>query len=175
MPSLKPFLVSLSNILPRSKSGLHLRRFLLRLAGLKMEKPVVIFGPLTIMPPGAGHLISIGSRSFLNTHTRFGARGGVIIGRFAQIGANVSFETVSHEIDFESGKARRDVEAPIVIEDHVWIGSGAIILGGVTVGRGAIVAAGAVVTRDVPPLTVVGGIPARMLRTVNEKTTGMTD
>jgi len=57
----------------------------------------------------------------------------------------------------------------------VWIGSGAIILGGVTVGRGAIVAAGAVVTRDVPPLTVVGGIPARMLRTVNEKTTGMTD
>lgn len=175
MLSLKPLLVSLSNGLPRSKPGLHLRRILLSWAGMKLHRPVVIFGPLTIMPPGAAHLVSIGSRSFLNTHTRFGARGGVFIGRFAQIGANVSFETVSHEIDFESGKARPDQVAPIVVEDHVWIGSGAIILGGVTIGRGSIVAAGAVVTRDVPPLTVVGGVPAKALRTVNEKTRSMVD
>ncbi|GGC11224.1 hypothetical protein GCM10011494_32460 [Novosphingobium endophyticum] len=55
-----------------------------------------------------------------------------------------------------------------MVEDHAWIGSGAIILPGVTIGRGAVVAAGAVVHRDVAPLTVVGGVPARFLRAVEE-------
>lgn len=55
-------------------------------------------------------------------------------------------------------------QAPVVIEDHVWIGFNAVVLKGVTIGRGAIVAAGAVVTRDVPPFTIVGGNPARIIR-----------
>ena len=54
--------------------------------------------------------------------------------------------------------------APIMIGDHVWIGFGATILGGVTIGDGAIVAAGAVVTKDVPPKALVGGVPAKVLR-----------
>jgi acetyltransferase-like isoleucine patch superfamily enzyme len=53
---------------------------------------------------------------------------------------------------------------PVVISDHVWIGLRAIILKGVTIGEGAVVAAGAVVTRDVPPRTLVGGVPARVIR-----------
>jgi acetyltransferase-like isoleucine patch superfamily enzyme len=56
----------------------------------------------------------------------------------------------------------------VVVHDHVWIGTGAIILPGVTIGRGAVVAAGAVVTRNVPPKTLVGGVPARVLREVHE-------
>jgi len=52
---------------------------------------------------------------------------------------------------------------PVVIEDHVWIGMRAIILPGVRIGRGAVVAVGAVVTRDVEPLTVVAGVPARVI------------
>ncbi|MCO6476121.1 MAG: hypothetical protein J5I94_05830 [Phaeodactylibacter sp.] len=54
--------------------------------------------------------------------------------------------------------------APIIIEDDVWLGARSIVLKGVTIGRGAVVAAGAVATRDVPPYTMVGGVPAKVIR-----------
>ena len=62
---------------------------------------------------------------------------------------------------------RKHIPAPIRIENKVWIGSGAIITRGVTVGEGAVVAAGAVVTKDVPRLTVVGGVPAKVIKQID--------
>ena len=59
---------------------------------------------------------------------------------------------------------------PVVIEDEVLVGANAVILEGVTVGKGAVVAAGAVVTKDVPPYTVVAGVPARVIKQIDEKT-----
>lgn len=111
----------------------------------------------------------------LNSNVRFASRGGVTIGRFVQIAANVNFETTSHTIAFEPGKNRANTFAPIIVEDHVWIGSGAIILPGVTIGRGAVVAAGAVVHRDVAPMTVVGGVPARFIRPITETRGSLAD
>ena len=74
--------------------------------------------------------------------------------------------TVNHALEPE--KRRRNRYAPIRIGENVWIGSNATILPGVTLGDWAVVAAGAVVTKDVPPMTVVGGVPARVLRTIPE-------
>ncbi|MEZ5288405.1 MAG: DapH/DapD/GlmU-related protein [Vicinamibacterales bacterium] len=75
----------------------------------------------------------------------------------------MSLITSGHPL--EPGRRRAAVVAkPIVLERNVWIGAGAIVIGGVTVGENAVIAAGAVVTRDVPPNVLVGGNPARVIR-----------
>jgi acetyltransferase-like isoleucine patch superfamily enzyme len=81
------------------------------------------------------------------------------------IGPNVSIITTGHPI--EPSRRRACVIAkPIAIERNVWIGAGATIIGGVTVGENSVVAAGSVVTRNVPPNTLVGGNPARVIRSI---------
>ena len=88
----------------------------------------------------------------------------VRIGEDVQIGPFVCFETVTHGLTYVPGKGRTDHFGDITIGNGVWIGAGAIITCNVTIGEGAVVAAGAVVTKDVAPYTLVGGIPARILR-----------
>jgi len=87
--------------------------------------------------------------------------GGTTIGNDMLIAAHPSITSVTHD---KAAACYREttVSAPVVIGDNVWIGSGAVILPGVTLGAGCIVGAGAVVTRDVPPRTVVTGVPARL-------------
>lgn len=123
---------------------------------------------MTIRPLGGARNISIGKGTFINSNARFGVPSAqVSIGRNVQIGPNVCFETVSHELIYVEGKGRSDLVRPIRIEDEVWIGVGAIITGGVNIGKGAVVAAGAVVTRDVEALTVVGGVPAKPIKVID--------
>lgn len=88
--------------------------------------------------------------------------GGVTIGDYTLIASHVVITSLTHD---KHATRYRDslLRAPVVIENNVWIGAGAIILPGVLIGRGAIVGAGAVVTRDVPPGAVVFGVPAREL------------
>lgn len=105
--------------------------------------------------------VRIGRGSIIGRECFLDGRGGLEIGRNVNISSYTLMITGSHELnspDFSSSFK------PIVIEDHVWIGSRATILQGVTIGRGAVVAAGAVVTKDVPPMTVVGGVPAKPIR-----------
>lgn len=169
---LKPALLALANAMPNSSLGFQLRVRLLRMAGMKLGKSMVIMAPLTVLPQLAAGTISIGRKSYLGARCRFGGRAGVSIGEFAQIAPDVSFDTATHTLDFEAGKARPTIQHPITVEDHVWIGTGARILGGVTIGRGAVVAAGAIVTKNVAPLTVVGGVPAKPISTVKEAAPG---
>jgi acetyltransferase-like isoleucine patch superfamily enzyme len=108
----------------------------------------------------------IGEHSFIGPNAVMGAGGGISIGNHVLFGPDVVISAENHNIDDPSiliadqGVSRKSV----LIEDGCWIASKAVILAGVTVGRGAVIAAGAVVTRDIPPLCVVAGVPAKIIR-----------
>jgi maltose O-acetyltransferase len=109
--------------------------------------------------------IFIGSNTYLNSETRFGCENSnIIIGNNVLIGPRVSFESASHNIIYDELEGRKMYTKEIKIADKVWIGAGVIVLQGVTLGEGSVVAAGAVVNKDVEPYTIVGGIPAKLIR-----------
>jgi acetyltransferase-like isoleucine patch superfamily enzyme len=159
--------LTLANHLPRLKICDSIRHRIYALAGVKIEGNCRIWGPLIVRPIGGAHNIKVGFGSFINTYVRFGVpKEKVTIGRNVQIGPFVSFETVSHGLTFKLGCGRGDIFGAITVEDEAWLGAGAIITHGVTIGRGAVVAAGAVVTQDVAPMTLVGGVPAKFIRNI---------
>ncbi|GAB6011243.1 glycosyltransferase [Viscerimonas tarda] len=106
------------------------------------------------------HKLSIGENTHINRRCFFDARAGIQIGNNVSISHQVTLMTGGHDVQSKSfvGDFR-----PIIINDFVWIGVNATILRGVTIGKGAVVAAGAVVTKDVEPYTVVGGVPAKVI------------
>ena len=108
----------------------------------------------------------LGESVFINSGCRFQDQGGIWIGNRCFIGHNVVMATLNHERAVE--RRSTVVPAPIVLGDDVWIGASVTITAGVTIGEGAIVAAGAVVTRDVPARIIVGGVPARAIRPVED-------
>ena len=112
----------------------------------------------------SGKNIKLGEDVFINSGCHFQDQGGITIGDHSLIGHNCVLATLNHDQD---PMKRADLHpAPIVIGNRVWLGANVTVLPGVTIGDGAIVAAGAVVSKDVPPNTVVGGTPARVLKTL---------
>ena len=124
-----------------------------------------------------GGSIRIGQRSWLGHFCLIAGNGHVRIGNDVLIAANVTINTVSHHSNrCDIPIAEQGIYCdPVTVEDDVWIGIGATILQGVTVGRGAIIGAGALVTRDVPPFSVVVGTPARVVRNRRDATGEETD
>lgn len=124
-----------------------------------------IIGAYTLIQGSAP--IHFGAGTFCCEWCVFGVNESVTIGNNVMIAPLSSVRDTDHAFDSRDKpiKDQGIVTAPVVIEDDVWIGHGATILKGVTIGRGAIVAAGAVVTQSVPEYSIVGGIPAKILKT----------
>jgi maltose O-acetyltransferase len=162
--------ISLGNTMPTYGPFNRLRAAMFRKAGMAIGKDVTIIGPLNLelsLNEETIRGISIGDHAYLNADTRLACRNSRIsIGDDVQIGPRVSFETATHGIWFEPELGRGLDHQAIRVENKVWIGAGATILPGVTIHEAAVVAAGAVVTKNVPPYTLVGGVPARKIRDI---------
>lgn len=139
----------------------EIRTLFAKLTGKPVDKGFNIFPPFYT---DCGKNLTVGKNVFFNSGCRVQDQGGVIIGDGALIGHNVVMATLNHDLD---PVHRHDLlPAPIHIGKNVWIGANATILPGVTIGDGAVVAAGAVVSKDVSANTVVGGVPAKVLKTI---------
>ena len=110
-----------------------------------------------------GRNIHIGKNVFINSGCSFQDQGGIYIGDNTLIGHRVVLATLDHDLNPYD---RHLLCAPIHIGNRVWIGAGAIITRGVTIGDGAVIAAGAVVTKDVEENTIVGGVPAKFIKKI---------
>ena len=139
-----------------------IRQAWIELTGTTVDEAFHLIPPLYC---DHGLNIRVGRRVFINQACMLSDIGGLEIGDDVMIGPRVSLLSAGHPLD--PGRRRRQiVAAPIAIERNVWLGAGATVLQGVTVGADAVVAAGAVVTRDVPPRTLVAGVPARIVREI---------
>lgn len=120
--------------------------------------------------------IHVGKECFVNYNCTFLDIAPITLGDGVWIGAGVIFATPNHPLiaeerlnaDYPDGRHDLEYSAPITVGDGCWICSGATICGGVTIGERSVVAAGAVVTRDVPPNSIVAGVPARVVRQIDE-------
>lgn len=142
-------------------SQAELRELFSRLTGRPVDETFKAFPPFYT---DFGKNITIGKHVFINACCHFQDHGGVTLGDGCLIGHDVVFATLNH--DFNPGNRAVMHPAPIVLGQNVWVGSHSTILQGVTVGEGAIIAAGSVVTKDVPPRTIVGGVPAKPIRKI---------
>jgi len=115
-----------------------------------------------------GQNIHIGDHVYLNFLCTILDCNEVHIGHHVMIGPGVQIYTAAHLLQAEPRIQGWEVAKPIVIEDNVWVGGGAILLPGVRIGRNAVVGAGAVVSRGVPANTVVAGNPARVIREIEQ-------
>lgn len=139
----------------------ELRALMSELTGTPVPDSFALFPPFTT---DCGKNTVFGKHVFVNAGCRFQDQGGITIGDACQIGHNVVIATLNHGLAPE--ERGNITPAPVVLARNVWIGANATILPGVRIGENAIVAAGAVVTKDVPANTIVGGVPAKVLRTI---------
>jgi acetyltransferase-like isoleucine patch superfamily enzyme len=149
--------------LPRLAFG-WLRTACYRLAGLRIGPRTRVLG--TIVLEGTGDVarnVRVGEGCILTTPLHLNASAPITIGSRIAIGHHVVIITDTHQLGGSAARCGERFSRPVCIEDGVWIAARVTINPGVTIGRGSVVAAGAVVTKDVPPNTLVGGVPARIL------------
>jgi len=139
----------------------QIREKLSEIIGTEIDKTNTIFAPFYT---NFGRFISIGKHVFVNHACSFLDMGGITLEDHVLIGPKVNLISENHPLD---PVTRRGMLCkPIVIKRNAWIGAGATILPGVTVGENSVVAAGAVVSKDVPDNIIVGGVPAKVIKSI---------
>ena len=128
--------------------------------GIRMERSVYIYMGLYWYP--TDKKVVIGRNTAINRNVIMDARDDVYIGKNVNISAEAAIYTGGHRINSTDFAY---YSAPVRIEDRVWIGTRAMIMPGVTIGEGAVILPGAVVTQSVPPFSLVGGVPGKVIGT----------
>lgn len=153
--------LALSPALNASTSIDETREKLSELIGYALDKSTTVFAPIHI---NFGKAIKIGKNVFINHACSFLDMGGITIEDNVLIGPKVNLVTENHPL--LATERRGLLCGAILIKRNAWIGAGATILPGVTIGENSIVAAGAVVSKDVPDNTIVGGVPAKFIKSI---------
>lgn len=154
--------IQLSTKLNTAKNVDEIRKCLSEIIGVPVDESTTVFTPFYT---NYGKNISLGKRVFINHACSFLDLGGIVIEDDVMIGPRVNITSENHPVDIATRKSM--VPSTVRIEQNAWIGAAATILPGVTVGRNSVVAAGALVNKDVPPNTVVAGVPAKVLKQIN--------
>jgi maltose O-acetyltransferase len=150
----------IAHLLPRH-SFYRVRTMLYRAGGLRIGRGSIFFGPIVVW---GGATFTVGRNCRINSPVHVELEADVLLGDHVSIGHGVTFVTANHEIGGAMDRCGPIRGASIHVENGCWIGAGVLIKPGVTLGRGCVVAAGSVVTADVPPDKLVGGVPARLIR-----------
>ncbi len=150
-------------------TAFRLRVLFLRLIGFSIGKESVIFDTPTIV--GESDIYSkliIGKQCRIGPGGYFDLAGAIVIHDRTVIAPQVTIITGTHEIGDSAARTGPDISGDVEVGEGVWIGARCTILSGVHIGNGAVIAAGAVVTRNVPDNTVVGGVPAKVIRELGD-------
>ena len=156
--------IKLSAELNASTNVDQIRERLSEIIGTQLDKSTTVFTPFFT---NFGRFISIGKNVFINHACTFLDMGGIIVEDDVLIGPKVNLITENHPLNQSNRKSL--ICKPIVIKRNAWIGAAATILPGVTIGENAVVAAGGVVSKDVSANTIVGGIPAKFIKSITVK------
>jgi acetyltransferase-like isoleucine patch superfamily enzyme len=153
--------IRLSAKLNAAESIEEIRNLLSDIIGTTVSESTTVFAPFYT---NFGRFISIGKNVFINHACSFLDMGGITIEDGALIGPRVNLVTENHPLSANERSSL--LTGPIRIRQKAWIGAGTTILPGVSIGQNAVVAAGAVVTKDVADNTIVGGIPAKFIKSI---------
>lgn len=154
--------IRLSSLLNNAGTVDDIRQFFSTIIGKEVDNSTTLFAPVYV---NFGRFIELGKNVFINHACSFLDMGGITIEDDVLIGPKVNLITEKHPLD--PADRRTLMTAPVVIKRRAWVGAAATILPGVTIGENAVVAAGAVVSKDVPANTVVGGVPARIIKSIH--------
>jgi maltose O-acetyltransferase len=153
----------LSRLLP-PLVGNKLRTAILRWAGLQIGRGTIVGGALTVVGRLGPRGLSVGEECIVNGQCLLDVNDPIEIGDRTALAQQVMILTGTHHLGGPERRWGPIRELPVRVGSGVWIGARALILPGVSIGDGSVVAAGSVVTRDVPPNTLVAGAPARVIR-----------